>query len=157
MNANSTDQANYEDANLFGMRKITYRDIYGVKRFPYRGSRKYTPLLYQSLDMLEGGMIISNDVFGLTISQFERMFKACLDRRKEHEQYITNLRYPDKSSTEYLEYLENCTDCNTGNYFVMLISKTLGNDSHILDFDVNNLNKRSIERKDTNMLIVTTS
>ncbi|XP_071177236.1 uncharacterized protein [Mytilus edulis] len=95
------------------MRKITYWDIYGVKRFPYRGSRKYTPLLYQSLDMLEGGMIISNDVFGLTISQFERMFKACLDRRKIHEQYITNIRYPDKSSNEYIEYLENCTDCNT--------------------------------------------
>ncbi|VDI31648.1 Hypothetical predicted protein [Mytilus galloprovincialis] len=56
-------------------------------------------------------MVITNDVFGLTISQFERMYKACLERRKIHEQYILNLRYPDKSSKEYLEYLENCTDC----------------------------------------------
>ncbi|CAC5373591.1 unnamed protein product [Mytilus coruscus] len=55
-------------------------------------------------------MEISNDVFGLTISQFERMYKACLERRITKEQWILNLRYPDKSSKEYLEYLENCTD-----------------------------------------------
>ncbi|CAC5377588.1 unnamed protein product [Mytilus coruscus] len=91
------------------MRKITYWEIYGVTRFPYRGRRKFTPLLYQSFD---GGMIISNDVFGLTIRQFERMYKECLDRRKTKEQWILNLRYPDKSSNEYLEYLQNCTDCN---------------------------------------------
>ncbi|XP_063406778.1 uncharacterized protein LOC134690697 [Mytilus trossulus] len=56
--------------------------------------------------------MISNDVFGLTISQFERVYKGCLERRKTKEQWILNLRYPDKSSKEYLEYLENCTDCN---------------------------------------------
>ncbi|XP_071146160.1 uncharacterized protein [Mytilus edulis] len=60
-------------------------------------------------------MVISNDVFGLTISQFERMYEACLERRKKKEQWILNLRYPDKSSKEYLEYLENCTDCNKDN------------------------------------------
>ncbi|CAC5383823.1 pepT [Mytilus coruscus] len=42
------------------------------------------------------------------------MYKACLDRRKAQEKYILNLRYPDKSSDEYLEYLENRTDCNKG-------------------------------------------
>ncbi|XP_052102227.1 uncharacterized protein LOC127735866 [Mytilus californianus] len=57
-------------------------------------------------------MIISNDVFGLTIKQFERMFKTCLDKRKTQEQWILNLRYPDKSSNDYLEYLQSCTDCN---------------------------------------------
>ncbi|CAC5383825.1 unnamed protein product [Mytilus coruscus] len=41
------------------------------------------------------------------------MYKACLDRRKAQEQYILNLRYPDKTSDEYLEYLENSTDGNT--------------------------------------------
>ncbi|CAC5423023.1 unnamed protein product [Mytilus coruscus] len=110
MNANSTYQDIYDDGNLFGMRKITYWEIYGVKRFPYRGKRKYTPLLSQSLD---GGMVISNDVFGLTISQFERVYTACLERRKRKEQWIINLRYPDKSSNEYLEYLQNCTDSDT--------------------------------------------
>ncbi|CAC5366524.1 unnamed protein product [Mytilus coruscus] len=41
------------------------------------------------------------------------MYKECLDRRKTQEQWILNLRYPDKSSNDYLEYLQNCTDCNT--------------------------------------------
>ncbi|XP_063418437.1 uncharacterized protein LOC134701237 [Mytilus trossulus] len=105
------NQDNSEDENLFGINKTTYWELYGVKRFPYRGKRKFTPLLYQSF---EGGMVISNDVFGLTISQFERMYKACLERRKTKEQWILNLRYPDKSSNEYLEYLQDCTDCNIG-------------------------------------------
>ncbi|XP_071150311.1 uncharacterized protein [Mytilus edulis] len=111
MNGHSGNQDDSEDVNQFGIRKTTYWEIYGVKRFPYRGKRKFTPLLYPSF---HGGMVISNDVFGLTISQFERQYKACLERRKTKEQWILNLRYPDKSSNEYLEYLENCTDCNIG-------------------------------------------
>ncbi|XP_076107434.1 uncharacterized protein LOC143075755 [Mytilus galloprovincialis] len=91
------------------MKKITDWEIYGVKRFPYRGKRKYMPCLYQSFD---GGMVISNDIFGITIRQFERMYKACLARRKKHKQWILNLRYPDKSSYEYLEYLQNGTECD---------------------------------------------
>ncbi|XP_052080285.1 uncharacterized protein LOC127718330 [Mytilus californianus] len=111
MNGNSRNQDNSDDGNRFVMKKTTYWEINGVKRFPYRGRRKYTPLLHQSLD---GGMIIWNDVFGLTIRQFERVYKACLERRKTKEQWILNLRYPDKSSNAYLEYLENCTDFNKG-------------------------------------------
>ncbi|XP_076080265.1 uncharacterized protein LOC143051141 [Mytilus galloprovincialis] len=110
MNENAINQDNHEDESLCAMRKVTYWDIYGVKRFPYRDKRKFTPLLSPSLD---GGMNFSNDVFGQTIKQFERMHKACLDRRNTQEPWITNLRYPDKSSNEYLEYLQNCTDCNT--------------------------------------------
>ncbi|VDI20651.1 Hypothetical predicted protein [Mytilus galloprovincialis] len=109
MDRNSKNKSNSSDENIFDMKKTTYWEIYGVKRFPYRGKRKFTPLLSQSLD---GGMVISNDVFGLTISQFERMYEACLERRKSKEQWILNLRYPDKSSIEYFEYLENCTDYN---------------------------------------------
>lgn len=111
MNANSKNQ---DDGHFFGMRKITYWGKYGVKRFPYHGKRKYTPLLSQALD---GGMMISNDVFGLTIRQFERVYKDCLKRRKRKEQWIINLRYPEKSSNEYLEYLQNCTDSYTGNHY----------------------------------------
>ncbi|XP_063416238.1 uncharacterized protein LOC134697881 [Mytilus trossulus] len=110
MNANSRNQDICDDENLYGIRKVTYWEIYGVKRFPYRGKRKHTPLLSQSFD---GGMVITNDVFGLTIRQFERVYTACLERRKRKEQWIINLRYPDKSSNEYLEYLQNCTDSNT--------------------------------------------
>ncbi|XP_052085573.1 uncharacterized protein LOC127723120 [Mytilus californianus] len=113
MNGNSRNHDSSDDENLFSIQKTTYWEIYGVKRFPYRGKRKFTPLLYQSLD---GVMVISNDVFGLTISQFERVYKACLERRKTKEQWILNLRYPDKSSREYLEHLENCKDNKEGNF-----------------------------------------
>ncbi|VDI76260.1 Hypothetical predicted protein [Mytilus galloprovincialis] len=117
MNGNAINQDNDDDESLFAMRKVTYWDIYGVKRFPYRGKRKFTPLLSQSLD---GAMTISNDVFGLTIKRFERMYKACLDRRKTQEPWITNLRYLDKSANEYLEYLQNCTD-----YHLLWLGKDL--------------------------------
>ncbi|OPL33414.1 hypothetical protein AM593_08161, partial [Mytilus galloprovincialis] len=60
----------------------------------------------------DGGIVISNDVFGFTIRQFERMYKDCLDRRKKHENLIMNLRYPDKGSNEYLKFINKCTDCN---------------------------------------------
>lgn len=116
MDKNYRNQENDDDANVYGMRKITYLEKYGVKHFPYRGRRKYTPLVYQSDD---GGMIISNDVFGLAIKQFERAYTDCLGRRKTHEQWLLNLRYPDKSSNEYLEYLQNCIDCDKGNNCVI--------------------------------------
>ncbi|XP_063416938.1 uncharacterized protein LOC134699258 [Mytilus trossulus] len=109
MSGTSRKQENCDVQNFFGMKKVTDWEIYGVKRFPYRGQRNYTPCLYQSFD---GGMVISNDVFGLTIRQFERIYKACLDRRKKHKQWILNLRYPDKSSNEYLEYLQDGTECD---------------------------------------------
>ncbi|VDI40359.1 Hypothetical predicted protein [Mytilus galloprovincialis] len=64
------DQENDDKKHMIGIRKFTYWKTYGVKRFPYRGKRKYTPLVYQSDD---GGIVISNDVFGLTIRQFERI------------------------------------------------------------------------------------
>ncbi|XP_071144107.1 uncharacterized protein [Mytilus edulis] len=109
MDTNHTNRENDDIQHMYSTSKITYWEKYGVKRFHYRGKRKYTPLVYQSDD---GGIVISNDVFGLTIRQFERMYKDCLDRRKTHESWIMNLRYPDKASNEYLEYLDNCTDCN---------------------------------------------
>ncbi|VDI54292.1 Hypothetical predicted protein [Mytilus galloprovincialis] len=109
MDTDHSNQDNDDQEHIHGIRKITYWEKYGVKRFSYRGKRKYTPLVYQPD---EGGIIISNDVFGLTIRQFERMHKDCLCRRKTHENWIMNLRYPDKALNEYLEYLENCTDCN---------------------------------------------
>ncbi|VDI28085.1 Hypothetical predicted protein [Mytilus galloprovincialis] len=108
MNRNSRNDENDNDQIVRGFTKITYWEKYGVKRFPYSGRRRYSPCVYQSED---GGIIISNDVFGLTIKQVERTYKECLDRRKAHEQYILNIRYPDKTSTEYMEYLENSRYC----------------------------------------------
>ncbi|VDI58926.1 Hypothetical predicted protein [Mytilus galloprovincialis] len=108
MNRNSKNVEDDNEQNVHGLKKITYWEKYGVKRFPYSGRRRYSPCVYQSED---GGIIISNDVFGLTIKQVERTYKECLDRRKAHEQYILNIRYPDKTSTEYMEYLENSRYC----------------------------------------------
>ncbi|CAC5414804.1 unnamed protein product [Mytilus coruscus] len=51
----------------------------------------------------------------MTIHQFEREYKKCLQRRFAKEQWILNLQYPMKSSHEYLEYLENCT-CHKEGY-----------------------------------------
>lgn len=117
MKRKTRNEENDSDQNVHGLRKMTYWEKYGVKRFPYPGRRRFSPLVYQSFD---GGIIISNDVFGLTIRQFEEMYKACLDNRKAHEQYVLSLRYPDKSSDEYLEYLENRTDCKKGIYLLYL-------------------------------------
>ncbi|XP_063406676.1 uncharacterized protein LOC134690630 [Mytilus trossulus] len=115
MNTNSERPSNQgvsENGNIHGTRKGTYWEKYGVKRFPYRGRRRFTPNLHRHFD---GQVIITNDVFGLTIQQFERTFRACLERRKQNSQWILNLRYPVKSSNKYLEYLEICTDHIEGN------------------------------------------
>ncbi|XP_071142284.1 uncharacterized protein [Mytilus edulis] len=108
MNRNSRKDGKDDEQNVHELSKITYWEKYGVKRFPYRGSRRYSPCVYQSED---GGIMVSNDVFGLTIRQFERRYQASLERKKAHEQYILNLRYPDKTSNEYMEYLENSKYC----------------------------------------------
>ncbi|XP_063406041.1 uncharacterized protein LOC134690000 [Mytilus trossulus] len=139
MDPNPNNQEYDRDRNMYGMNKIMYLQKYGVKSFPYRGRRRYTPSISQSL---EGGIVISNDVFGLTIRQFERIYKICLERRKTHEQSILNLRYPDKSSNEYLEYLQDCVYYNEdilpwpGNtlkdkYFYEHLVDTIGTEMHI--------------------------
>lgn len=116
MHTNNNRASNHsEDDNehLYGMRRLTYWEKYGVKRFPYRGKRRHTPILQQDFD---GGISISNDVFGLTIHQFEQKYVACLEKRKQNAQRILNLRYPVKSSNEYLEYLEHCEELEEGKY-----------------------------------------
>ncbi|CAC5383664.1 unnamed protein product [Mytilus coruscus] len=137
MNGNYRNHDNFDDEVFFGMRKISYWELYGVKRFPYRGRRAYTPLLHQSID---GGMIISNDVFGLTIRQFERIYKGCLDRRKTQERRILNIRYPVKTSNYYMEYLQKCTDNNKDDFLgndprekhlYELLVKTVGTEIYI--------------------------
>lgn len=110
MDRNSRKQDINGDRRIDEMRRITNWGQYGVQRFPFRGRYRYTPSTFQSSD---GGTIISNDVFGMTIKQFDCQYKACLERRKTQEQRILNLRYPDKSTNEYLEYLQYCTNHNT--------------------------------------------
>ncbi|XP_063405887.1 uncharacterized protein LOC134689848 [Mytilus trossulus] len=112
MNRNARNHKKTDDQNVPGLGKVNFWEKYGAKRFPYRWRRRYSPFVYRSED---GGIVISNDVFGLTIRQFERTYNACLDRRKAHEQQILNIRYPDKTSDRYMEYLENSRYNNTDN------------------------------------------
>ncbi|VDI49342.1 Hypothetical predicted protein [Mytilus galloprovincialis] len=99
MDRNSRNDENDSAENVHGLRKMKYWEKYGVKRFLYPGRRRYPPLVYQSED---GGIIISNDVFGLTIKQFEEMYKACLVRRKAHEQFWNGNDLKVKCLYDYL-------------------------------------------------------
>ena len=105
----NTQPYSVDDQHIHSVKKMTYWRMYGVQKFPYRGRRRYTPLIYQSFS---GQIIISNDVFGLTIQQFEREFRNCLKRREENQEYITNIRFPDKTCHWYMEYLELVDDRN---------------------------------------------
>lgn len=107
---------NDDHYHMYGIWKKTYLKKYCIQHFPYRGRWRYSSSISQSFD---GGITISIDVFGLTIKQFEESYRKCLEKRKTQEQWILNLRYPDKSSNAYLEYLQNCTDYNTGNFSVL--------------------------------------
>jgi hypothetical protein len=57
-----------------------------------------------------------NDLFGLAIFQFEREYKACLERRKHNEPQILNILFPIKTGNRYLEYLESTQSQQTGKY-----------------------------------------
>lgn len=92
---------------FYCMKKVTYWDIYGVKSFPYKGKRKHTPLLHQHFN---GQFMIQNDLLGLTIHQFESRFEECLERRTRNKEWLLNIRFPDKTSDGYIEYLENCQE-----------------------------------------------
>lgn len=90
---------NDDHYHIYGIWKKTYLKKYCIQHFPYRGRRRYSSSISQSFD---GGITISNDVFGLTIKQFEESYRKCLEKRKTQEQWILNLRYPDKSLNAYL-------------------------------------------------------
>lgn len=100
MNQNSRKDEKNNDQRMYRLRKVSFWEKYGVQRFPYCGRHRNTPFVYRSVD---GGIIISNDLFGMTIRQFDRSYKACLNRRKTHKQY-----------------LENGTDNDNGIYKVLL-------------------------------------
>jgi hypothetical protein len=50
----------------------------------------------------------------MAIFQFEREYKACLERRKQNEPQILNILFPVKTDNRYLEYLENRQSQQTG-------------------------------------------
>ena len=102
-----------EDKKVYATKKVLFVDSHGVKSFPYRGRRKHFSCLKQ---ILGNSTDRHNDLFGLTIFQFEREYKACLERRKQNEPQILNILFPIKTDNRYLEYLENTQSQQTGKY-----------------------------------------
>ena len=105
------DDKEDDDHKVYKTKKMLFVDSHGVKSFPYRGRRKHFSCLKH---ILGSSTDRHNDVFGLTIFQFEREFKACLERRKQNEPHILNVVFPIKTDKRYLEYLENIQSQQTG-------------------------------------------
>jgi len=102
-----------DDKKVYKTKKVLFVDSHGVKNFPYRGRRKKFSYLKQ---ILGKRTYRHNDLFGLTIFQFEREYKACLYRRKQNGPQILNILFPIKTGNRYLEYLENTQSQQTGKY-----------------------------------------
>lgn len=100
----------------YRIRKLTYYEKYGVKTFSYKGKRKYSSCLRQTF---EGSIVVQNDIFGLTIQQFEKEFVECLKRRKSNQQKITNILYPNKTTVAYLEFIEHKSVELDGSIFLL--------------------------------------
>ena len=100
-----------DDHKVYKTKKVLFVDSHGAKSFPYRGRWKYFSCLKQILGISTGR---HNNVFGLTIFQFEREFKPSLERGKQNEPHILNIVFPIKTDKRYLEYLENIQSQQTG-------------------------------------------
>ena len=100
-----------ENNNFYPTKKVLFVNSHGVKHFPYMGRRKHFPSIQQ---ILGSSRIRQNDVFGMAIFQFEREYKACLERRKQNEPQILNIVFPVKTDNRYIEYLENTQSQQTG-------------------------------------------
>jgi len=106
-----------DNKKVYNTKKVLFVESHGVKNFPYRGRRKHFSCLKQILGKRTDR---HNDLFGLTIFQFEREYKACLERRKQNRPHILNILFPIKTDNRYLEYLENTQSQQTGNYHFII-------------------------------------
>ena len=100
-----------ENKNVYPTKKVLFVDSHDVKNFPYMGRRKHSSSIQH---ILGSSRIRHNDVCGMAIFQFEREYKACLERRKQNEPQILNILFPVKTDNRYLEYLENRQSQQTG-------------------------------------------
>jgi len=106
-----------DDKKVYPTKKVLFVDSYGVKSLPYRGRRKHFSSIRQ---ILGSSTDRHNDLFGMTIFQFEREYTACLERRKQNEPHILNILFPIKTGNRYLEYLENTQSQQTGKYIFII-------------------------------------
>ena len=93
-----------DDKKVYKTKKVLFVDSHGVKSFPYRVKGTHFSSIQQ---VLGSSRDRHNDLFGMAIFQFEREYKACLERRKQNEPQILNILFPIKTNNRYLEYLEN--------------------------------------------------
>ena len=100
-----------DDKKVHPTKKILVGDSYCVTSFPYLGRRTHFSGIRQ---ILGSSTERHNDLFGLAIFQFEREYKACLERRKHNEPHILSILFPIKTGNRYLEYLENTQSQPTG-------------------------------------------
>jgi hypothetical protein len=99
------------DKKVHPTKKVLFVDNYGVKSLPYQGRRKHFSSIQQ---ILGSSTERHNDLFGMAIFQFDREYKACLERRKQNKPQILNILFPIKTCNRYLEYLENTQSQQTG-------------------------------------------
>jgi hypothetical protein len=92
--SHTDEDKDYDDKQVYKTKKVV--DSHGVKNCPSSSTDQ------------------PNNVSPLIISQFEREFKACLERRKQNEPQILNILFPIKTDNRYLEYLENTQSQQTG-------------------------------------------
>ena len=102
-----------DDKKVYPNNKVLFVDSHGVNSLPYRGRRTHFSNIRQ---ILGSRTERHNDLFGLAIFQFEREYKACLERREHNEPQILNILFPIKTGNIYLEYLENTQSQQTGKY-----------------------------------------
>ena len=102
-----------DDKKVHPTKKVLFVDSHGVKSFPYLGRPTHFSGIRQILGSRTEG---HTHLFGLVIFQFEREYKACLERRKRNEPQILNILFPIKTGNIYLEYLENTQSQQTGKY-----------------------------------------
>ena len=108
---NTAEAEDDKDKQVYSTKKVLFVDSYGDKSLPYRGRRTHFSSIRQ---ILGSSTERHNDLFGTAIFQFERKYKACLERRKQNEPQILNILFPIKTDNRYLEYLENTQSQQTG-------------------------------------------
>jgi len=118
MAAKSGSHTDDDDDNkkVYPTKKVLFVDSHGVKNLPYMGRRKHFSSIQQVLGSSRNR---HNDLFGMAIFQFEREYKACLERRKQNEPQILNILFPVKTDIRYLEYLENTQSQQIGKQILL--------------------------------------
>ena len=95
-----TDEDKCEDnKKVYNTKKVLFADSHGVKSFPYRGRRTHFSGIQQ---ILGSSTDRHNNLFGMAIFQFEREYKACLERRKQNEPQILNIVFQIKADNKYI-------------------------------------------------------